>query len=117
MALSFGLWTFMLRVKARNSFNLIRVFFFISLRLVWDIRWYWRHLKKLDISISILKLRSKVMNLLLKKLYHYVALAEKSIALDDLVLSVAYRLLTLGYHLVPGGNCYLKLFDLSDLPI
>ena len=107
----------MLRVKVRNSFNLFGVFFSISLRLVRDIGWHWLHLEELDISISIIKLQSEVLNLLLKELYHYVALADKGIVLDDLVLSVAYHLLVLGYHLVPGGNCCLKLFHWSDLPI
>ena len=45
------------------------------------------------------------------------ALGDKGIALDDLVLSMAYYLLALGYHLVLRGNCCLKLFHLSDLPI
>ena len=53
----------------------------------------------------------------MKELYHYVALTDNGIALDDFVLYVAYRLLTLSYHLVSGGNCCLKLFRLSDLPI
>ena len=107
----------MLRVKIRNSFNLFWVFFFISRRLIRNIGWHRVFLEVLDISISILKLRSEVLSLFLKELYHYVALTDNSIALDDLVLSVAYRLLTLSYHLVPGGNCCLKLFHLSDLPV
>ena len=107
----------MLRVKVRNSVNLFRVFFSISLRLVWNIGWHRLHLEKLHVSIGITKLQSEVLNLLLKKLYHYVALGDKGITLDDLVLSVAYRLLTLGYHLVPGSDCCLKLFHLSDLPV
>ena len=74
-------------------------------------------LEVLNISISILKLRSEVLSLFLKELYHCVALADNGIALDDLVLSVAYRLLMLSYHLVSGGNCCLKLFRLSDMPI
>ena len=107
----------MLRVKIRNSFNLFWIFFSISHRLIRDIGWHRLYLEELDISISILKLRSEVLNLLLKELYHYVALADKGNILDDLVLSVAYCLLVLGYHLIPGGNCCLKLFHLSDLPV
>jgi len=53
----------------------------------------------------------------MKELYHYVALTDNGIALDDFVLYVAYRLLTLSYHFVPGGHCCLKLFRLNDLPI
>ena len=107
----------MLRVKVRKAFNFFGIFFSISLRLIRNIRWHQRHMEELDVSISILKLRSEVLNLLLKELYHYVALADKGIVLGDLVLSVAYRLLTLSYHLVPGGNYCLEFFRLSDLPI
>ncbi|KAG2589302.1 hypothetical protein PVAP13_5NG242581 [Panicum virgatum] len=71
----------------------------------------------LDISISILKLRSEVLSLFLKELYHCVAQADSGFALDDLVLSVAYCLLTLSYHLISGDNCCLKLFLLSNLPV
>ncbi|KAG2620292.1 hypothetical protein PVAP13_3NG166488 [Panicum virgatum] len=107
----------MLRVKIRNSFNLFWVFFFISRRLIRNIGWHRVFLEVLDISISILKLRSEVLSLFLKELYHYVALTDNGIALDDLVLSVAYRLLMLSYYLILGGNCCLKLFRLSDLPV
>ena len=105
----------MLRVKVRNSFNLFRVFLSISLRLVRGIGYHRLHLEELDVSISIIKLQSEVLNLLLKELYHCVMLGDKGIALDDLVLSVAYCLLALGYHLVPGDDRCLKLFHLSDL--
>ena len=74
-------------------------------------------LEVLDISISIFKLRNEVLSLFLKERYHCVALIENSIALNNLVLSVAYRLLTLSYHLVPGSNCCPKFFRLSDLPV
>jgi len=106
-----------LRLPTEDSFNLFWVFFFISLRLIRDIGWHRLHLEELDESVSILKCQSEVLNLLLKELYHYVALADNGIALDDLVLSVANCLLALGYHLVPGGDCCLKLFHLSSLPI
>ena len=106
----------MLRVKIRNSFDFFWIFF-ISYRLIRDIGWNRVFLEVLDIGISILKLRIEVLSLFLKELYHCVALIENSITLDDLVLSVAYRLLTLSYHLVSGGNYCLKLFRLSDLPI
>ena len=107
----------MLRVKVGNSFNLFRVFLSISLRLVRDIGWHRLHLEELDVSISIIKLQSEVLNLLLKELYYCVTLVDKGIILDNPILSVAYCLLALGYHLIPGGNCCLKLFHLSDLPI
>ena len=74
-------------------------------------------LEVLNIGISIFKLRSEVLSLFLKELYYCVALIDNGIALDNLVLSMAYHLLTLSYHLVSGGNCCLKLFCLSDLPV
>src|SRR6185312_14311383 len=107
----------MLRVKIRNSFNLLRIFFFISCRWFRDFRWYWRHLEKLNVSVSIIKLQSEVLDLLLKILYHYIALTEKSIVLGNLIFPVAYRLLVLGYPLVSGSNCCLELIYLSNMPI
>ena len=107
----------MLRVKVRKSFNLFGVFLSIFLKLVRDIGWHRLHLEELDVSISIIKLQSEVLNLLLKELYHCVTLGDKGIALDDLVLSMTYCLLALDYHLVPGGECCLKLLHLSDLPV
>ena len=68
-------------------------------------------------SFSVIKLQGEILDLLLKILYHYVALVEKSIIFSDLILSMAYHLLVLGYHLVSGSNCYLKLFYLSNMPI
>jgi len=107
----------MLRVKVRNSFNLLRIFFFISHRWFRDFRWYWLHLEKLNVSISIIKLQGDVLDLLLKILYHYIALTEKSIILSNLVFPMADCLLVLGYHLVSGSNCCLKFLYLSNVPI
>ena len=85
--------------------------------MVPDFRWYWRHLKKLNVSISIIKLQGEVLDLFLKILYYYIALTEKSIVLGNLIFPVAYCLLVLGYHLVSGSNYCLKLFYLSNVPI
>ena len=73
--------------------------------------------EKLDVSIGIIKLQSEVLDLLLKVLYHYVALVEKSLIFSDLILSMAYRLLMLGYYLVSGSNYCLKFLYLSNVPI
>ena len=107
----------MLRIKFRYSFNLLRIFFFISRGWFRDFRWYWLHLEKLNVSISIIKLQGDVLDLLLKILYHYIALTEKSIILGNLVFPMADCLLVLGYHLVSGSNCYLKFLYLSNVPI
>ena len=85
--------------------------------LLLHFRWSWRHLEELNVSVIIIKLQGEVLNLLLKILYHYVALVEKSIIFSDLILSMAYRLLVLGYHLISGSNCCLKLLYLSNVPI
>ena len=76
----------MLGVKVKNSFNLFGVFLSISVRLVQDIGWHRLHLEEFDVSISIIKLQSEVLNLLLEELYHCVALGDKGIALNDLIL-------------------------------
>ena len=107
----------MLRIKFRYSFNLLGIFFFISRRWFRNFRWYWRHLEKLNVSVSIIKLQGEVLDLFLKILYYYIALTEKSIVLGNLIFPVAYCLIVLGYHLISGSNCCLKLFYLSNVPI
>src|SRR6185312_16328096 len=98
----------MLRIKFRYSFNLLGIFFFISRRWFRDFRWYWRHLEKLNVIVSIIKLQSEVLDLLQKILYYYIVLTEKSIILGNLVFLMANCLLVLGYHLISGSNCCLK---------
>ena len=74
-------------------------------------------MEELNVNVSIIKLQGEVLNLLLKVLYHYVVLVEKSLISSDLILSMAYRLLVLGYHLISGSNCCLELLYLSYVPI
>ena len=101
----------------RYSFNLLGIFFFISRRWFWNFRGYWRHLEKLNESVSVIKLQGEILDLFLKILYHYIALTEKSIILGNLIFPMADCLLVLGYHLVSGSNYCLKLFYLSNVPI
>ena len=107
----------MLRIKFRYSFNLLRIFFFISRGWFRDFRWYWRHLEKLNVIVSIIKLQSEVLDLLQKILYYYIVMTEKSIILGNLVFPMADCLLVLGYHLVSGSNCCLKFLYLRNVPI
>ena len=55
----------MLRNKFRYSFNLLGIFFFISHRWFWNFRGYWRHLEKLNESVSVIKLQGEILDLLL----------------------------------------------------
>ena len=107
----------MLRIKFRYSFNLLVIFFFISHRWFWNFRGYWRHLEKLNESVSVIKLQGEILDLLLKILYHYIALTEKSIILGNLIFPMADCLLVLGYHLISGSNCCLKFLYSSNVPI
>jgi hypothetical protein len=76
-----GLWIrfgiSMLGIKIRNSFNLFRFFFFIfTFRLFRCDRRYWLLMKHIDMGDGVVKLKSKVMDLLLEKL-------DGSVALND----------------------------------
>jgi hypothetical protein len=67
----------MLGIKIRNFFNFFRVFFFIfTCRLLRCDRRYWLLMKHIDMGDGVVKLKSKVMNLLLEKL-------DDSVALND----------------------------------
>jgi hypothetical protein len=67
----------MLGIKIGNSFNLFWVFFFIfTFRLFRCDRRYWLLMKHIDMGDGVVKLKSKVMDLLLKKL-------DDSVALND----------------------------------
>jgi hypothetical protein len=67
----------MLGIKIENSFNLFRVFFFIfTFKLFRCDRRYWLLMKHIDMGSGVIKLKSKVMNLLLEKL-------DDSVALND----------------------------------
>jgi hypothetical protein len=65
----------MLRIKIRNSFNLFRVLFFIfTFRLFRCNRRYWLLMKHIAMGDGVVKLKSKVMDLLLEKLDDSIAL-------------------------------------------
>jgi hypothetical protein len=67
----------MLGIKIKNSFNLFRVFFFIfPFRLFRYDRRCWLLMKHIDMGNGVVKLKSKVMDLLLEKL-------DDSVALND----------------------------------
>jgi hypothetical protein len=64
----------MLGIKIGNSFNLFRVFFIFTFRLFRCDRRYWLLMKHIDMGDGVVKLKSKVMDLLLEKLDDSVAL-------------------------------------------
>jgi hypothetical protein len=64
----------MLRIKIRNSFNLFRVFFIFTFRLLRCDQRYWLFMKHINMADGVVKLKSKIMNLLLEKLDDGVAL-------------------------------------------
>jgi hypothetical protein len=77
IGLRIGFGISMLRIKIRNSSNLFRVFFFIfTFRLFRCDRRWWLLMKHIDMGDGIVKLKSKVMDLLLEKL-------DDSVVLND----------------------------------
>jgi hypothetical protein len=66
----------MLGIKIGNSFNLFRVFFIFTFRLLKCDRRYWLFMKHINIGDGVIKLKSKIMNLLLEKLDDGVALND-----------------------------------------
>jgi hypothetical protein len=68
-------------------------------------------------SMGIIDLKDKVMNLLLEELYDHVALSDYCITLIDLILPVKNSLLTCCDDLLLLRDQGLKLYYLSDLVI
>jgi hypothetical protein len=69
------------------------------------------------VSMSVIDLKDKVMNLLLEELNDHVALSDDCITLIDLILPVKNSLLTCCDDLLLLRDQGLKLYYLSDLAI
>jgi hypothetical protein len=109
-------WVSMLRVKIGNSLDFLWVFFF-AFRGYRYSRRYWLLLKFVHVSMGIVNLKNKVMNLLLEELNDCVALSDYCITLIDLILPVKNSLLTCCDNLLLLRDQGLKLYYLSDLSI
>jgi hypothetical protein len=74
-------------------------------------------LPSLDVSMGVINLKDKVMNLILEELNDRVALSDYGITLIDLIRRVKNGLLSRRDNFLLLCNQGLKLFDLSDLVV
>jgi hypothetical protein len=114
--LRIGFWVSMLGVEIGNSLDFLWVFFF-AFRGYRYSRRYWLLLKFVDVSIGIVNLKNKVVNLLLEELNNSVTLSDYGITLIDLILPVKNGLIPCCDNFLLLGNQGLKLYYLSDLSI
>jgi hypothetical protein len=110
------LWVSVLEVEIRNSFDFLQ-FFFFAFRCFRYSRRYSFLLKFVDVSVGVINLKDKVMDLLLEELDNCVTLSDYCITLIDLILPVDNSLVSLcDNFLLLRDQCF-KLFYLSDLSI
>jgi hypothetical protein len=106
----------MLGVKIRNSLDFLW-FFFFSFRCYRCSRRYWLLLELVDVSMGVINLKDKVVDLLLEELDNRVTLSDYCITLIDLILPMDNGLISLCNNFFLLRNQGLKLLYLSDLSI
>jgi hypothetical protein len=106
----------MLGVEIRNSLNLLG-FFFFAFRCYRYNRRYWLLLKFVNVSMGVVNLKDKVVDLLLEELDNCVTLSDYGITLMDLILPVDNGLISLCNNFFLLRDQSLKFFYLSDLSI
>jgi hypothetical protein len=110
------LWVSMLGVEIRNSLNLLR-FFFFTFRCYRYNRRYWLLLKFVEVSMGVVNLKDKVVDLLLEELDNCVMLSDYGITLIDLILPLDNDLISLCDNFFLLRDQGLKFFYVSDLSI
>jgi hypothetical protein len=110
------LWVSVLGVEIRNSLDFLWVFFF-AFRCYGYSRRYWLLLKFIDVSMGVVNLKDKVVDLLLEELDNCVTLSDYGITLIDLILPVDNGLISLCDNFFLLRDQGLKFFYLSDLSI
>jgi hypothetical protein len=110
------LWVSVLGVEIRNSLDFLWVFFF-AFRCYGYSRRYWLLLKFIDVSMGVVNLKDKLVDLLLEELNNCVTLSDYCITLIDLILPVNNGLLSLCDDFLLLRDQCLKLYYLSDLSI
>jgi hypothetical protein len=110
------LWVSVLGIEIRNSLNLLR-FFFFAFRCYKYNRRFWLLLKFIDVSMGVVNLKDKVVDLLPEELDNCVTLSDYGVTLIDLILSVDNDLISLGNNFFLLRDQGLKFFYLSDLSI
>jgi hypothetical protein len=111
-----GFWVSMLGIEMRNSLDFLRVFF-STFRYYRYSRRYWLLLKFINVSMGVVNLKDKVVDLLLEELDNRIALSDYCITLIDLILPVKNGLVPCCDNFLFLGDQGLKLHYLSDLPI
>jgi hypothetical protein len=111
--LRIGFWVSMLGVEIGNSLDFLWVFFF-AFRGYRYSRRYWLLLKFVDVSMGVVNLKNKVVNLLLEELNNSVTLSDYGITLIDLILPVKNGPIPCCDNFLLLGNQGLKLYYLSD---
>jgi hypothetical protein len=110
------LWVSVLGVEIRNSLNLLG-FFFSSFRCYRYNMRYWLLLKFVDVSMSVVNLKDKVVDLLLEELDNCITLSDYGITLIALILQVDNSLIPLCDNFLIFRDQCLKCFYLSDLSV
>jgi hypothetical protein len=105
-----------LGIKIRNSLNLLG-FFFFAFRCYRYNRRFRLPLKFVDVSMGVVNLKDKVVDLLLEELDNCVTLSDYCITLIDLILPVDNGLFSFCDNFLLLCDQVLKLFYLSDLSI
>jgi hypothetical protein len=106
----------MLRVKLRDSLNLLWIFFF-SLRYCGCDGRYWWLLQFFKVSLDIISFKDQIMDLFLKELNDSIALGDYMIAFVDLIFPMKDGLIPRCDDLILLGHQGSKLINLSDLSI
>jgi hypothetical protein len=114
--LRIGFWISMLGVEIGNSLDFLRVFFF-AFRCYWYSRRYWLLLEFIDVSMGVIDLKDKIVDLLLEKLNDHVALSDHCITLIDLILPMKNSLISCCDNLLLLCDQRLKLHYLGDLSV
>jgi hypothetical protein len=116
IGLRIRLWVSVLGIEIRNSLDFLWVFFFAFRCFRYSSR-YWLLLKFIDVSMGVVNLKDKVVDLLLEELDNRVALSDYCITLIDLILSMDNGLISLCDDFLLLCDQGLKLLYLSDLSI
>jgi hypothetical protein len=106
----------MFEVEIRNSLDFLRVFF-STFRYYRYSRRHWLLLRFIDVSMGIVNLKDKVVDLLLEELDDRVTLSDYCITLIDLIFPVKNGLISCCDNFLLLSDQGLKLHYLSDLSI
>jgi hypothetical protein len=114
--LRIGFWISMLGIEIGHSLDFLRVFFSTFRGYRYN-RWYKLLLEFVDVSMGIIDLKNKVVDLLLEEFNDRVALRDHCNTLIDLILPMKNSLIPDCNNLLLLRDQSLKLHYLGDLSI